>query len=143
MRENRRRIATTLAVLPLLIASAVVGASELGQKSAAASHDPRCDDDVVMVDQESETTLTPVGTRIVITRASCSTADRSETGSEVRVTANPTGVEEYVVAVLKYAHFERSGPSDNIRRLELHAPAPPSAAICVEIDGEKTCVPPQ
>lgn len=139
-----RRPWTTLAALSAVLSVVfVVSPAEGAPRSAAADEDPRCDDDVVQMDQKSETTLTPVGTRIVLTRAQCSDAGESDQADEIRVTANPTGVNEYVVAVLRNISYQESGGSNDIRRIELHVPAPPNSVVCVEVNGEKHCLPPQ
>lgn len=129
--------------LPLIVVATLVATGIVNPEPAMASHDARCDDDVVRIDERSDTTLTPVGVRVVVTRASCSGASESnEEVTELRVTANVTGVEEYVVAVLRHVVFQKTGSSDSIRRIELHAPAPPNATVCVEFSGEKHCAPP-
>lgn len=57
------------ATLPIIMVAAFVATGVVNPEPALASHDARCDDDTVHIDSDSDTTLTPVGVRIVVVLA--------------------------------------------------------------------------
>lgn len=134
----RPRIVTVLVaavVLPLLVAGGA-------EAKSAASSAARCEAEPVVIDEQSETTLTPAGTRIIITQEQCNGPSESSTPAEVVVTVNPTGTHEYVAAVVRGAMYSQSNGGVTERKLALHLPIPKGSGICVVINGEKTCLPP-
>jgi len=148
-RPSARRRWISLTILPLLLSLAFVVSAEAKPKSAATdpSTDPRCTAEPVQIDQQAETTLTPNGTRLLITRATCNAAGgptSSHQVDEIIVSVNPTGTQELVAFVGRWVRDTEStgsGASKNIQTLELHLPNPPSSSLCVTINGEKTCLP--
>lgn len=130
-----------LAVLILVMSAVFVGSTQAHPRGTAAQ-DERCDYEPVIVDEDSETTLTPVGTRMVITQAQCNGPSDSSTPAEVVVSVNPTGTKEYVAAVVRGVFHSQSNGSETIRQMELHLPIVQGSNICLTINGERYCLPP-
>lgn len=140
----RRRRASRLVLLPMLIlimSSTFVVSSE-AKPSSTSAPDERCEAEPVVLDEDSETTLTPVGTRLVITQAQCGGPSESSTPMEVVVTVNPTGTHEYVAAVLRGVMDSQNQGSETIRQMELHLPIVQGSNICATVNGERYCLPP-
>lgn len=143
IRDRRPKTARLglLAVLILVMSSIFAVGSEAKPKWASAQ-DERCESEPLVVDQASDTTLTPIGTRILITQAQCGGPSESNTPMEVVVSVNPTGTHEYVAAVLRGVMYSQSQGSETVRQLELHLPIVQGSNICVTVNGEKHCLPP-
>lgn len=142
-RGSVRQRLTSLVALPFVVASVfVVGAGTPGGGANTSDVDP-CEAEPVVVDDQSETTITPAGTRVIITLANCRDPQQTDQINEVVVTVNPTGTQEYVVFVGRFdTNMEVSG-SRNYQQAELHLPTPPDSSICVEVNDTKHCVPPK
>lgn len=147
--ELRRRW-VYVAILSLLLSVVFVVVAEAKPKVAAAgdpSTDPRCTAEPLQIDAQSETNLTPNGTRLLLTRAVCNAAGgptSSHQVDEIIVTVNPTGAQELIAFVGRWvrdAESTGSGANNNIQTLEVHVPNPPNSNMCVTLNGEKTCLP--
>lgn len=138
-RRHWRKWVAAVGILPVALSALFV----VGGSQAAATHDPRCAQDQVLVDNKSETTLTPVGTRLVLQVNSCSSAtDERSDILNVKVTVDPFGDQERVAFIGRlFTDTERQGENATIRRAELHLPLLADSAVCVEINGQETCVP--
>lgn len=141
---DRQRRAAQLVLLPvlILIMSSTFAVSSEAKPRSVSTTDERCEAEPVVVDEASETTLTPAGTRLIITQAQCGGPSESSTPMEVVVTVNPTGTHEYVAAVLRGVMDSQNKGSETIRQMELHLPIVQGSNICVTVNGEKHCLPP-
>lgn len=134
-------IRTKLVTFVTLVMAVVVGMIG-ADGAAAAGPDPRCNAEPVIVSEDSETTLLPEGRKLVITQASCSEESESESPIRVVVKATVLG-EEKIAAIIEGAMVSRSGGSETIRQFSADVPVGnPGTSICVEINGEETCIPP-
>lgn len=171
--DTKRRLAS-LAALSALSATFFISGAEAKTTAALQedtavlqedpTQDPRCTQDPLLVDAQSETTINPLGgMRIVLTRAVCAvdpassetTIEEPSASSERDqiVVVVESGSKRFIAFVGRFIRDQASTGRTttkttterrrkDIRQMELHLPVA-GDRVCVEFNENEVCVPPR
>lgn len=158
------RLASLAALSALSVTFFVSGAEATTKAQDDPTKDPRCEQDPILVDANSETTINPLGgTRIVLTRAVCAvdpasseteTEEASESSERNQVVITlESGDRRFIAFVGRFIRDQASTGRTtttttterrrkDIQQMELHLPIA-GDRVCVEFNENEVCVPPR